>query len=78
MDALFPLLGLFCAKRYSLVHPRYPAAAAFALEWLSARPRTLPETGSRKKALCVLLIALLLCQAFVLWVEWPGVSARRH
>ena len=44
----------------------------FALEWLSARPRTLPKPGSRKKALCVLLIALLLCQIFVLWVEWPG------
>ena len=44
----------------------------FALEWLSARPRTLPKPGSRKKALCVLLIALLLCQVFVLWVEWPG------
>ena len=44
----------------------------FALEWLSARPRTLPKPGSRKKALCVLLIALLFCQVFVLWVEWPG------
>lgn len=44
----------------------------FALEWLSARPHTLPKPGSRKKALCVLLIALLLCQVFVLWVEWPG------
>ena len=44
----------------------------FTLEWLSARPRTLPKPGSRKKALCVLLIALLLCQVFVLWVEWPG------
>ena len=44
----------------------------FALEWLSSRPRTLPKPGSRKKALCVLLIALLLCQVFVLWVEWPG------
>ena len=44
----------------------------FALEWLSARPRTLPKPGSRKKALCVLLIALLLCQVFVLLVEWPG------
>ena len=31
----------------------------FALEWLSARPRTLPKPGSRKKALCVLLIASL-------------------
>ena len=39
---------------------------------VSARPRTLPKPGSRKKALCVLLIALLLCQVFVLWVEWPG------
>lgn len=44
----------------------------FTLEWLSARPRTLPKPGSRKKALCVLLIALLFCQVFVLWVEWPG------
>ena len=44
----------------------------FALEWLSARPWTLPKPGSRKKALCVLLIALLLCQVFVLLVEWPG------
>lgn len=44
----------------------------FALEWLSARPQTLPKPGSRKKALCVLLIALLLCQVFVLLVEWPG------
>lgn len=44
----------------------------FALEWLSARPRMLPKPGSRKKALCVLLIALLLCQVFVLWAEWPG------
>lgn len=44
----------------------------FALEWLSARPQPLPKPGSRKKALCVLLIALLLCQVFVLLVEWPG------
>ena len=28
----------------------------FALEWLSSRPRTLPMPGSRKKALCVLLL----------------------
>lgn len=44
----------------------------FALECLSARPQTLPKPGSRKKALCILLIALLLCQVFVLLVEWPG------
>lgn len=44
----------------------------FALEWLSSRPRTLPKPGSRKKALCILLITLLLCQVFVLWAEWPG------
>ncbi len=44
----------------------------FALEWLSSLPRTLPKQGSRKKALCILLIALLLCQVFVLWAEWPG------
>lgn len=44
----------------------------FALEWLSSRPQPLPKQGSRKKALCILLIALLLCQVFVLWVEWPG------
>ena len=44
----------------------------FALEWLSARPWTLPKPESRKKALCILLIALLLCQVFVLLVEWPG------
>ena len=44
----------------------------FALERFSSLPRTLPKAGSRKRAMCVLLIALLLCQAFVLWAEWPG------
>ena len=44
----------------------------FALEWLSSRSRTLPKPGNRKKALCILLVALLLCQVFVLWAEWPG------
>ena len=68
----FSLPGLFlCFERYSLVHPVI-WLLLFALEWFSARPRTLPKPGSRKKALCVLLIALLLCQVFVLWVEWPG------
>ena len=43
-----------------------------ALEWLSARPPTLPKPGHRKRALCILLAALLLCQVFVLTVEWPG------
>lgn len=44
----------------------------FALERLSSLPRTLPKAGSRKRALCVLLAALVLCQIFVLWAEWPG------
>lgn len=43
-----------------------------ALEWLSSRPRTLPKPESRRKAACILLAALLFCQIFVLWVEWPG------
>ena len=44
----------------------------FALEWFAARPRTLPKPGNRKRALCVLLVALVLCQVFALLVEWPG------
>ena len=68
----FSLLGLFYVLSGILWFIPVIRLLLFALEWLSARPRTLPKPGSRKKALCVLLIALLLCQVFVLWVEWPA------
>ena len=68
----FSLPGLFYVLSGILWFIPVIRLMLFALEWLSARPRTLPKPGSRKKALCVLLIALLLCQVFVLWVEWPG------
>ena len=68
----FSLPGLFYVLSGILWFIPVIRLLLFALEWLSARPRTLPKPGSRKKALCVLLIALLLCQVFVLWVEWPG------
>ena len=68
----FSLPGLFYVLSGILWFIPIIRLLLFALEWLSARPRTLPKPGSRKKALCVLLIALLLCQVFVLWVEWPG------
>ena len=68
----FSLPGLFYVLSGILWFIPFVWLMLFALEWLSSRPRTLPKHGSRKKALCVLLIALLLCQVFVLWVEWPG------
>ena len=68
----FSLPGLFYVLSGILWFIPVIRLLLFALEWLSSRPRTLPKPGSRKKALCVLLIALLLCQVFVLWVEWPG------
>lgn len=68
----FSLPGLFYVLSGILWFVPVVWLMLFALEWLSSRPRTLPKPGSRKKALCVLLIALLLCQVFVLWVEWPG------
>ena len=68
----FSLPGLFYVLSGILWFIPVIRLMLFALEWLSARPRTLPKPGSRKKALCVLLIALLLCQVFVLWAEWPG------
>lgn len=68
----FSLPGLFYVLSGILWFIPVIRLLLFALEWFSARPRTLPKPGSRKKALCVLLIALLLCQVFVLWVEWPG------
>lgn len=68
----FSLPGLFYVLSGILWFIPVIRLMLFALEWLSSRPRTLPKPGSRKKALCVLLIALLLCQVFVLWVEWPG------
>lgn len=68
----FSLPGLFYVLSGILWFIPVIRLLLFVLEWLSARPRTLPKPGSRKKALCVLLIALLLCQVFVLWVEWPG------
>lgn len=68
----FSLPGLFYVLSGILWFIPVIRLLLFALEWLSARPRTLPKPGSRKKALCILLIALLLCQVFVLWVEWPG------
>ena len=68
----FSLPGLFYVLSGILWFIPVIRLMLFALEWLSARPRTLPKPGSRKKALCVLLIALLFCQVFVLWVEWPG------
>ena len=68
----FSLPGLFYVLSGILWFIPVIRLLLFALEWLSARPRTLPKPGSRKKALCVLLIALLLCQVFVLWAEWPG------
>ena len=68
----FSLPGLFYVLSGILWFIPVIRLMLFALEWLSARHRTLPKPGSRKKALCVLLIALLLCQVFVLWVEWPG------
>lgn len=68
----FSLPGLFYVLSGILWFIPVIRLMLFALEWLSSRPRTLPKPGSRKKALCVLLIALLFCQVFVLWVEWPG------
>lgn len=68
----FSLPGLFYVLSGILWFIPVIRLLLFALEWLSARPRTLPKPGSRKKALCILLITLLLCQVFVLWVEWPG------
>ena len=68
----FSLPGLFYVLSGILWFIPVTRLLLFALEWLSSRHRTLPKPGSRKKALCVLLIALLLCQVFVLWVEWPG------
>lgn len=68
----FSLPGLFYVLSGILWFIPVTRLMLFALEWLSSRHRTLPKPGSRKKALCVLLIALLLCQVFVLWVEWPG------
>lgn len=68
----FSLPGLFYVLSGILWFIPVIRLMLFALEWLSARPRTLPKPGSRKKALCILLITLLLCQVFVLWVEWPG------
>ena len=43
----------------------------FALEWLSARPRTLPKPGSRR-AWWTLFSVLAVCQLAVLWILWPG------
>ena len=43
----------------------------FALEWLSARPRTLPKPGSRR-AWWTLFAVLAVCQLAVLWILWPG------
>lgn len=68
----FSLPGLFYVLSGILWFIPVIRLMLFALEWLSARPRTLPKPGSRKKALCILLITLLLCQVFVLWAEWPG------
>ena len=44
----------------------------FALEWLSARPRTLPKPGSRRRAWWTLFAVLAVCQLGVLWILWPG------
>ena len=44
----------------------------FALEWLSARPRTLPKPGSRRRAWWTLFAVLAVCQLAVLWILWPG------
>ena len=44
----------------------------FALEWLSARPRTLPKPGSRRRAWWTLFAVLAVCQAAILWILWPG------
>ena len=44
----------------------------FALEWLSARPRTLPKPGSRRRAWWTLFSVLAVCQLAVLWILWPG------
>ena len=68
----FSLPGLFYVLSGILWFIPVIRLLLFALEWLSSRPRTLPKPGSRKKALCVLLAALVLCQIFVLWAEWPG------
>ena len=44
----------------------------FALEWLSARPRTLPKPESRRRAWWTLFAVLAVCQLAVLWILWPG------
>lgn len=44
----------------------------FVLEWLSARPRTLPKPENRRKAWWKLFAVLAVCQAAVLWILWPG------
>lgn len=44
----------------------------FTLEWLSARPRTLPKPESRRKAWWKLFAVLAVCQIAVLCILWPG------
>ena len=68
----FSLPGLFYALSGILWFIPVIRLMLFALEWLSARPRTLPKPGSRRRAWWTLFAVLAVCQLGVLWILWPG------
>ena len=68
----FSLPGLFYVLSGILWFIPFVWLMLFALEWLSARPRTLPKPGSRRRAWWTLFAVLAVCQAAILWILWPG------
>ena len=68
----FSLPGLFYVLSGILWFIPVIRLLLFALEWLSARPRTLPKPGSRRRAWWTLFSVLAVCQLAVLWILWPG------
>ncbi len=68
----FSLPGLFYVLSGILWFIPVIRLMLFALEWLSARPRTLPKPGSRRRAWWTLFSVLAVCQLAVLWILWPG------
>ena len=68
----FSLPGLFYVLSGILWFIPVIRLMLFALEWLSARPRTLPKPGSRRRAWWTLFAVLAVCQLAVLWILWPG------
>ena len=68
----FSLPGLFYVLSGILWFIPVIRLLLFALEWLSARPRTLPKPGSRRRAWWTLFAVLAVCQAAILWILWPG------